>query len=70
MFTWISKMLSDGNGVPDEARVGYVVSMAAYIGFWAWWMATGHAWEPVGYCGGIAALTTSYGATIRIRKDG
>ncbi len=69
MLHWLSQLLADRAGLPDEARVGFVLGVIAYIGFWCFWLAAGHEWRPEEYGVGMAALVTAYGVSLRARGE-
>ena len=67
MLEWVRQLLADAHGVPDEARFGFVACLLAYIGFEAYWLMTGHVWEPTNYGYGVVTIVTGYGVALRAR---
>lgn len=65
--TWISRMLCDPSGVPDEARLGFMLCVLAYNVFWAVALHMGQSWNALSYSGGLATLVTAYGLGVRAR---
>ena len=71
MKAWFSRMLSDGQGVPDEARVAFVAMIGIYLLLWVIWFGTG-GWQhwPAAiapFTGGASALCVAFGITVRTR---
>jgi hypothetical protein len=69
VLEWIGRLLSDPQGVPDEARFSFVLAIFGYLVFWAVWLHEGHPWQPEEYGVGMAALVTAYGVSVRARGN-
>ncbi len=69
MKAWISRMLSDAKGLPDEARVALILLTLAYVGFWAWNMADGRPFDAVSFGTGAGLLMAAFGGALWARKD-
>lgn len=66
-IAWCGRLLADSQGVPDEARVGFMLGILAYLGYWAYWLLTGHAWDAMTFGGGMVSIVTGYGVALRAR---
>ena len=71
MKAWLSKLVADLNGVPDEMRVVFIITEVVYLLLWLLWFGIGNwnKWPSVviGFCGGVSAIAAAFGAAIRAR---
>ena len=69
MRAWISKMLSDPAGLPDDSRVAAMLLVLAYIALSAWSVIDqGHAFSMVQFGAGAGTLAGGIGAWLGLRK--
>ncbi len=69
MRAWISRMLSDPAGVPDDARVLAFLLVLAYVGLSAWSVVDqGHAFSAMQFGAGAGTLAGGIGAWLGLRK--
>jgi hypothetical protein len=67
---WLSRMLSDPTGCPDDGRVlAFMVTAFVLFMEWYWVVWLKKPWDVLSFCGGIAALNVVYGVWLRIRGD-
>ena len=61
-FAWLARVLADSDNIPDEARLGALLLVLAYI-FLAVWdlVALHHAFVPWSFGTGAGALVTGIG---------
>ena len=69
MLAWISKMLSDPAGLPDESRVAAMLLVAAYIVLAGWTVIAQHQpFNMLQFGAGAGALSGGIGAWLGLRK--
>ena len=69
MLAWISKMLSDPQGVPDDGRVAALLMVLAYIALASWnVIALHHRFDMLQFGGGAGTLSGGIGAWLGLRK--
>lgn len=69
MRAWISKMLSDPAGLPDDARVLASLLVLAYIVLSGWSVIyQGHAFSMLQFGTGAGTLSGGIGAWLGLRK--
>lgn len=68
---WVAAMLSDAQGVPDEARVGAMLLIAAFVGnsIVSVVMSASHDFNAQNFGIGAGALAAGLGAWLGLRKD-
>lgn len=71
LIDWIKKMLSDTQGVPDEARVGAMLLIVTFCGnsVASVVMSASHAFDAQTFGIGSGALAAGLGAWLGLRKD-
>ena len=69
MRAWISKMLSDPAGLPDDSRVAAMLLVLAYIALSAWSVIDqGQHFSMVQFGAGAGTLAGGIGAWLGLRK--
>lgn len=69
MLAWISKMLSDPAGLPDDSRVAAMLLVVAYIALATWTVVDqGHAFNMLQFGAGAGTLAGGVGAWLGLRK--
>ena len=69
MLGWISKMLSDPAGLPDDSRVAAMLLVLTYIGLASWnVVALHHRFDMLQFGGGAGTLAGGIGAWLGLRK--
>lgn len=61
---WISRMFSDGAGIPDEARV-----VGVALAFLMAYLAISQRWDAQSFAVGIGAYAASIGGWLRLRGN-
>lgn len=73
MRAWFSALLADPRGVPDEARVMFVVVLLIYLLLWGLWFAHGNIqrWpsEITPFAGGVGGIAGSFFGLLRLRGE-
>ena len=64
MKSWISRMLSDAKGLPDEARV-----VGVALGILLAYLAISQRWDAQSFAVGIGAYAASIGGWLRLRGN-
>jgi hypothetical protein len=68
LISWINKVLSDVDGIPDEARLAAMLLVIGYIGLSAYdliWLK--HPWNPQEYGIGAGGLAAGVGGWMGFR---
>lgn len=69
MKAWISKMLSDPSGIPDDGRVAALAMVLAYIALSAWSVIDqGQHFSMVQFGAGAGTLFAGIGGLFGLRK--
>lgn len=69
MMTWLDKLFSDTNGIPDDARIAAAVMVLTYCGTAVYNVAIEHhAFDMQAFGIGAGALSAGVGAWFGIRK--
>lgn len=68
---WVAGLFADPSGLPDEARLGFVLALLLYLCLWGLWACTeGLAtWPTVvtPFVGGLSGISAAFGVTVWIR---
>lgn len=71
MKAWWLALVADSAGIPDEARLMYVIAQALYLLAWCIWFGCGGwaRWPEhiTAFAGGQSALTAAFGITVAVR---
>lgn len=70
-IAWWAGLFADPSGLPDEARLGFVLAIVLYLILWAIWACTQglSTWPNVitPFVGGLSGISGAFGVTVWIR---
>lgn len=66
-MSWLGRLVSDNQGVPDEVRFAFVVVIVVYTLAFVSSLFTTHPWPPLEFAGGVAAIIPAFGVGLRAR---
>lgn len=71
MIDWVKKMLSDVNGIPDEARVSAIIIIITFCfgNIYSVIMSPTHTFDTQAFGMGVGAMALGLGLWMGIRKD-
>ena len=72
MIAWLKALCADAQGIPDELRAAFVLTIIVYLLLWVIWFAFCGGWATwpdkiTPFVAGAAGITAAFGLTVRGR---